>query len=154
MSPAGRALLLHLLAFLSGGLLAVMLLLNGTLAATTTPAYSSWVAHGTGAVVALALLLAMSVRNRQVWFGGAPGWAFLGGASGAMTVTLTGIAVNSSLALAGTLAFGLVGQAVFGLLADRFGLFGLPRRRPTSRDFAALALILGGSFLLIYGAAL
>ena len=45
---------------------------------------------------------------------------------------------------------GLAGQVVFGLAADRWGLFGLPRRRPGARDLAALALICAGSLIIIF----
>jgi transporter family-2 protein len=38
---------------------------------------------------------------------------------------------------------------IFSLLADFFGLFGLPKRRPDLRDMAAVALILCGSALII-----
>jgi len=79
----------------------------------------------------------------------APLWAYLGGISGAVTVMLTSFAVNSPIALSGTLALGLAGQVGFGLAADRWGLFGLPARRPGGRDFAALGLILAGSLLII-----
>jgi bacterial/archaeal transporter family-2 protein len=48
------------------------------------------------------------------------------------------------------LALGLAGQVVFGLLADRFGLFGLPRRTPTTQDLGAVALICAGSLLIIF----
>jgi transporter family-2 protein len=141
----------HLLAFLSGGLLAAMLLLNGTLAAGTSPAMASWIAHGAGAAVALAIVLARP--GRVSWRGGAPLWSYLGGVSGALTVIVTAIAMNSPLALAGTLALGLAGQAGFGLLADRLGLFGLPKRRPGWRALAGCALILTGSLLVILGGA-
>jgi transporter family-2 protein len=38
----------------------------------------------------------------------------------------------------------------FGFAADRWGLFGLPRRRLVYRDLAAAALVLAGSLLIIY----
>lgn len=63
---------------------------------------------------------------------------------------LSSTAVNSALALSGTLALGLVGQAGFSLLSDRFGWFGLPRRRIKVADLGALALILAGSGLIIF----
>ena len=84
--------------------------------------------------------------------GTAPAWAYLGGLSGAVTVMLSSLAANTALALSGTLALGLVGQAAFGLAADRWGLLGLPRRRATPRGLLSLALILGGSAALILGA--
>ncbi|MNT57922.1 hypothetical protein D3C72_1953300 [compost metagenome] len=62
---------------------------------------------------------------------------------------LTSFAVNSPLALSGTLALGLAGQVVFSIVADRWGLFGLPMRRPDGRDLAAMTLIIAGSALII-----
>jgi transporter family-2 protein len=149
MSPTYLRVLYHGLAFASGGLLALMLLLNGTLAGLTNATFSSLVAHGTGAVVALAVLLVLPAR--PIWRGGAPLWAYAGGLSGALTVIVTVMAMNSALALSGTLALGLAGQALVAVLADKFGLFGLPRRPVGFRDLGALALILGGSGLVILG---
>jgi transporter family-2 protein len=137
-----------LLAFLSGGLLTLMVLCNGTVAASATPLFASLAAHGTGAAAALVFLALMPRRGGA---GGAPLWAYLGGLSGAVTVILTSVTVNSALALSGTLALGLAGQVSFGLAADRFGLFGLAARRLTPRDAGVLALIVAGSLLIIYG---
>ena len=145
---------LHLLiAFASGGLLTLMVQFNGAMAAHAGGLFASLTAHGTGTVAALAFLAILpraapaaggTLRAR------APLWAYLGGISGAVTVVLTSIAVNSPLALSGTLALGLGGQAIFGLVADRFGLFGLPVRIPDRRDFSALMLILAGSGVIIF----
>ncbi len=76
-----------------------------------------------------------------------------GGLSGAVTVMLTSTTVNGVLALSGTLALGLVGQAGYSLLADRFGWFGLPRRAIIGADWSALGLIMAGSFLIIFARA-
>jgi bacterial/archaeal transporter family-2 protein len=150
------ARLFHLaLAFASGGLLAVILLFNGSLSGATNPSFSSLVPHATGTLFALAILLFWPPVRRAglVWRGGAPLWAFLGGVSGAVTVIATSVAMNSVLALSGTLALGLVGQGVFALLADRYGLLGLPKRRTGWRGVAALVLILSGSGFVIAGGA-
>jgi bacterial/archaeal transporter family-2 protein len=155
MSPTSPALprlrLLDLAAaFGTGGLLSLMVLYNGTLAFHTTPFFSSLAAHATGTVAAL-LLLALLPRARSgAALPPAPLWAYLGGLSGAVTVILTGAAMNTVLALTGTLALGLAGQVAFSLAADRWGLFGLPRRRPTARDLGAIALIAAGSLAIIY----
>jgi len=82
----------------------------------------------------------------------APIWAYAGGLAGAATVVMTSTAVNSPLALAGTLSLGLVGQAAFSLAADRYGLFGLPRRMPGLADLAGLGLIVLGSVVILLGA--
>lgn len=143
---------LHLLAaFGSGGLLTMMVFLNGEAGRHGGPLFSSWLAHGTGTVAAL-IFLAVLWRRRptgSVSRSKAPLWAYLGGISGAATVMLTSTTVNTPLALAGTLALGLAGQVVFSLAADRWGFFGMPRRRLGLRDAGAVALIGSGSLLII-----
>lgn len=128
-----------------------MVHLNGELARYGNPLFSSWVAHGTGMVAAVAVLTAFFHYRVQITLGAprAPYWAYLGGVSGAATVILTSTAVNTPLGLSGTLALGLAGQVMFSLAADQWGLFGLPKRRSDLRGLAALAMVLCGSFLII-----
>lgn len=146
---------LHLLlAFASGCLLTLMIDFNGMVGLHGGAMYSSWVAHGTGTIAAaifLAALKFLAPAGAGEAKPHAPLWAYLGGVSGALTVTLTSLAVNSPLALSGTLALGLAGQVMFSLMADRYGLFGLPVRIPRLRDFLALLLIAGGSLIIIFG---
>ncbi|WP_112808167.1 DMT family transporter [Ensifer sp.] len=143
---------LHLMAaFGTGGLLTLMVHFNGELGRYGNALFSSWAAHGTGTVAAL-VLLAILYPWRSRSEGAkprAPLWSYLGGISGAVTVMLTSFTVNSPLALSGTLALGLAGQVIFSIVADRWGLFGLPMRRPDRRDLAAMTLILAGSALII-----
>ena len=138
----------------TGGLLTLMVLFNGALAGFTTPFFASLAAHGTGSVAAAIALITLHKMPNTKTTGRAPLWAYLGGISGAVTVMLTSITVNSVLALSGTLALGLAGQVVFGLLADRFGLLGMQRRTPTLRDIGALGLIIAGSLLIIFAVVL
>ena len=139
-----------LIAFGTGGLLALMVQFNGALAHYGNSLFSSWTAHATGTVAALLFLLVLPRRRPSPEPGSpAPLWAYLGGLSGAATVVLSSMAVNSPAGLPGTLALGLAGQLVFGLVADGWGLFGLPKRRITFRDFTALALVLAGSLLIL-----
>lgn len=143
---------LHLAAaFASGGLLTLMVHFNGMLAHFGNALFSSWTAHGTGTVAAVIYLalLYRKPRGEKVQKPKAPLWAYFGGVVGAAIVMLTSSAVNSPLALSGTIALGLGGQVIFSLAADLWGLFGLPKRRPDLRDLAAVSLILGGSALII-----
>ena len=141
-----------LAAFATGGLLTLMVHFNGELGRYGNVLFASWTAHATGTVAALILILLL----RSKWKaddGGTftiPWWAYLGGVSGAVTVMLTAHTVNSPLALSGTLALGLAGQVAFSLAADRWGMFGLPRRVPDLRDIAALALVVSGSAIIIF----
>ncbi|MBB2679715.1 UNVERIFIED_ORG: transporter family-2 protein [Rhizobium esperanzae] len=138
-------------AFATGGLLTFMVHLNGELARYGSPLFSSWTAHGTGMVAAIILLLLVHRRRRPKPERGlrAPLWAYLGGLSGAATVMLTSTTVNSPLGLSGTLALGLAGQVVFSVAADSWGLFGLQKRHPDTRDIVALGLVVAGAALII-----
>lgn len=147
VSPAPR--FIHFLgAFGAGGLISLMLLTNGTLAQYGTLMFSSWVPHLTGTVLAILILLVMRPKRASTMR--PPLWAYLGGVSGGLTVIATSAAMNSALALSGTIALGLAGQIVFSLFADARGLFGLPQRFPKWRDFAGLGLIIAGALVLIF----
>ncbi len=136
------------IAFGAGGLLSLMVLFNGTLAAYGSLFFASWVPHLTGTVAALLILVILRPKRAKAVH--PPLWAYLGGVSGAVTVMLTSATLNSALALSGTIALGLAGQMVFSLFADIRGLFGLPQRMPQARDYLALTLIIAGSLILIF----
>ncbi|NNE04987.1 MAG: DMT family transporter [Xanthomonadales bacterium] len=139
-----------ILALISGCLLAVMIFLNGALAAAIGPVEGSLVVHGVGLLVASALVFL--IRETSATPGlKAPWWAYLGGAFGAVLVIISGITVNSEIGVAGTISMLLLGQVLAGMLTDQFGWFGLPRRRVTLLDLAQVVLVLGGSGLLLYG---
>ncbi|WP_353473929.1 DMT family transporter [Salipiger sp. H15] len=140
-------------ALCAGALLTLMLLSNGMMAAHTTPIFASLTAHGVGSVVAVVLLLALRLRTPAARPGErmrAPLWAYLGGISGALTVVVSTVVVNSSLALTGTMALGLAGQVVLALLFDCFGALGMERRLPRRNDLMALAAIIAGTLLIIF----
>ncbi|GHG61817.1 DMT family transporter [Streptomyces griseocarneus] len=145
----------------AGALLALMIHYNSLLAEHTTPTFASWTAHGLGAVVALLLVLLtgarLSRRRRADQEGGErtparlPRWVYLGGIPGAFTVILAAVTVNGSLSLSGTIAMMLVGQIVFGLVSDHFGLFSSPKRRIVPMDGLVALCVLAGSALIIFG---
>ncbi len=136
-------------AFATGGLLTLMVWFNGTLAVTGSLLFASWVPHVTGSLLAIIVLLAMRPKKAKPTVK-VPWWAYLGGISGAVTVMLTSATMNSALAISGTIALGLAGQMVFSLVADKWGMMGLPQRNPTARDMLALGLIMAGSVILIF----
>ncbi|MCF6475145.1 EamA-like transporter family protein [Nonomuraea sp. MG754425] len=155
----GRALD-WLLAIAGGVLLTLMTLSNAVLARHTDALWASWAAHGLGAVVALVLVLTIARRKPapgQNTGSGArtrtPLWYYLGGIPGALVVILSAVAVNSELALAGTIALMLTGQMVFGTAADHLGLLHIPRRRVTGTDLAVAGCVLAGSVLIVLGGA-
>ncbi|MFG1699561.1 DMT family transporter [Nonomuraea sp. NPDC049309] len=146
------------LAIAGGVLLTLMTQANAVLAGYTDALYASWAAHGLGAVVAALLVLALARRApapdpADDHGARAPLWYYLGGIPGAVVVILSAIAVNSELALAGTVALMLTGQIIFGTVSDRFGLLHTPQRRITLMDLAVAACVLAGSVLIVAGGA-
>ncbi len=145
-----------LLAVTGGAFLAVMISCNSRLALYTSSIFSSWVAHGTGAIVALLLVLitlhAMGVNvKRSVPSSRTPLWFYLGGIPGAFTVILASLAVSGSLSLSGAIALMMVGQVVFGLVSDHFGWFHTPIRRILPGDLLTVACVLSGSAMIVFG---
>lgn len=140
----------YLLALGAGTLLAAMVSVNSLLAKLTSPMMSSWIAHAVGTIASIVLLLSLAryfappTANANV-----PAWAYAGGITGALTVVVATIAVNSSLGLAAALALGLVGQISFGLASDHFGWFGMPRRKLDKNDLISTLAIVAGSLLII-----
>ncbi|MER7368105.1 DMT family transporter [Nonomuraea wenchangensis] len=154
---SGRALDWSL-AIAGGVLLTLMTQANAVLAGHTDALYASWAAHGLGAVVASILVLALARRAPAAADAGesqdrAPLWYYLGGIPGALVVVLSAIAVNSELALAGTIALMLTGQILFGTASDHLGLLHTPRRRVTPIDLAVAGCVLAGSVLIVLGGA-
>lgn len=141
-----------LLALLAGAMLSLMILLNSQLAANSSPVLASWIAHGIGATFAGFILLVCHLRRKRTrpTLKPVPKWAYLGGIPGAFTVILAAATVNSPLGLSGSVAFMLVGQTLFGMLSDVFGLMGSKRRKLSSQDLVVVCCILSGSMLIIF----
>ena len=143
------------LALAAGVVLALMIDRNSALARHSSPLVASWIAHGIGAAGSLLLVMAWASASRRVGGGLAassgrgPLWAYFGGIPGAMTVLLAAITVNGPLGLAGTLALMLVGQMIFGMIADGFGWLGMARRTFTRRDLLAATSVIAGSAMII-----
>ncbi|KAB8037566.1 EamA-like transporter family protein [Silvanigrella paludirubra] len=148
-----------ILALGSGCILAIMILFNSTLAKYTTPLYSSWIAHGIGSIAALILIYLFtkvfhsrmnnpkktkSISKKSSF------WLYSGGIPGAFTVILASVSINSKLGLSGTLALMLLGQIIFGIICDSFGLFGTLKKRFKFKDFMVVFFVLTGSWIIIF----
>ncbi|WP_084774201.1 DMT family transporter [Nonomuraea candida] len=164
------------LAIAGGVLLTLMTQANAVLAEHTDALYASWAAHAIGAVVAFVLVATVARRTPPATPPAPPGssaaaqtatppaapgpgggrmprWYYLGGIPGALVVVLSAVAVNSELALAGTIALMLTGQVLFGTVSDHLGLLHTPRRRVKPMDLAVAGCVLAGSVLIVLGGA-
>jgi len=159
----------HFTLFLSlvgGMLLAIMIKLNSVLAAGLTPVYASWVAHCIGAFTALFLIIIVSrlatlkrpitlaegtkiIEEKSKHDLPAPFWSYLGGLPGALVVIFASISINSDLGLSGTLVLGLLGQIVFSLIVDHYGLFGMRKKALNVHQLLPVLCICFGCVLII-----
>ena len=141
------------IALFAGAILAIMIKLNAGLANISSPLEASWIAHGLGAVTALGLLSLFSYKPKtdsKKLTKHAPWFTYFGGLPGAFTVILAGITVNSPLGLAGSLALALLGQVLFSLIVDYFGLFGSFKKTLGVNDIKVIGLILTGCLFIIF----
>lgn len=148
-----------ILALGSGSILAIMILFNSTLAKHTSPLYSSWIAHGVGSIAALVLIFLFTkmfhsrinnIKETKNIAKKSSFWLYSGGIPGAFTVILASVSINSKLGLSGTLAMMLLGQIIFGIICDSFGLFGTCKKRFNMKDFMVIFFVLTGSLIIIF----
>ena len=142
-----------ILGLLAGVVLTLMINFNSNLSKITSPIFASWTAHGIGMLTALLIVYLNTFLNKNKkevsTTKNIPLLSYFGGLPGAFTVILAVIAVNSNLGLSGTLSLMLVGQIIFGIFSDIFGLFGTTRKFINIKDIIVILLILTGSWLII-----
>ena len=137
-------------AIVSGGLLAMMLFLNGELARYTSPAWSSLIAHFIGIFGSWFLWQLMTHRKKLLPYSPcAPKWSYFGGVAGAIIVVVANITVTSTIGLVGSVSLMILGQTSFAILFDFKGWFGLDKRHLSFTDFLQVSSILAGSLLII-----
>ncbi len=143
-------------AIFAGTLLALMIEYNSQLAVRLGSIISAWIAHGVGTIVSLILVLLLSRifnihSQNHSHPTKTPLWIYLGGIPGAFTVVLASIALSGSLSLAGTISLMLLGQILFGIALDHYGLLMVHQKKITRKDFYSVILLIIGSAMIIYG---
>lgn len=143
------------LALIGGLLLAVMLDYNGLMAKQTSPLLAACVLHGVGTIASILFIIIFSKKFAVTTISEtpsstAPFWAYLGGIPGALGIILAAITVNSSLGLSGGFALMLLGQIIFGIISDIFGLFGNPKRKFMMRDLFVVLCVFIGCVMVIF----
>lgn len=79
---------------------------------------------------------------------GAPWWALLGGAFGAVYVTTALVAVRP-LGAGGVTAATIAGQLTASVVIDRYGLFGVERQAVTAGRIVGITLLALGVYLVV-----
>jgi transporter family-2 protein len=136
---------------LSGMMLPVQAAVNSKMRTfVVNPIYSALISFLIGTTVLLVLggLMASQGQAGNVRGAfGAPWWAWIGGALGALFVTMAILAVPR-IGAAGYSAAIITGQLVGALLVDHYGWFGLNKTQITPSKMAGAALLLLSVWLI------
>lgn len=135
----------ELLSFLSGVILAVMIQINGGLSGQFGAYHAALYVHIVGSVFAALLLLLK--RQRISGAKGLPFWMYLGGVIGVLTTVFNNLAF-SHISLTSIVALGLFGQLVLSYFIDRFGWFGMERRKEDLSIPCVLLSVVGIALML------
>jgi transporter family-2 protein len=131
-----------------GGLIAVQPALNAGLGRATGNLPAALVSFAVGT---LALLVLVGIGGQLGGLGSTfdVRWYYLlGGIFGAMWIATSLIAV-SSLGAGGVVAATITGQLIGAVIADRLGILGLEQAPITFARVLGVALLLGGTYLVV-----
>lgn len=128
----------YLLSLLAGMLISVMVVFNGGLNGRVGQTAALVIIHLAGLVF---ILLLMLIKREKLRLKRLPFYLYLGGLLGIMTTVFNNTAFGH-ISVSAMMALGLLGESVSSLLADHFGLLGLPKRpmRPQKLWGGLLAL--------------
>lgn len=133
------------LSMLCGALIALSIVFNGQLAAFYGTYSSTILVHivGMAAIVTIMLIKRASFRAPLCrWY------LYSGGLIGLFTVVFNSLAFRS-ISVSVLLAIGLLGQTLFSLVIDQFGLFDTRRQRTHPAKAIGIALVLGGIIVML-----
>ncbi len=149
LEGAGKAGLLAVVAvMISGALVGVQHPLNAELADHIGGLNSALMNFMTGTVL-LAVIVISARLGRDMKRVGEVRWYYLcGGFIGVVTV-LSALSAVGTIGAAGLTAAIVTGQLLSSIILDRFGVFGLERRRITPTRLIGVGLLIAGTFLTV-----
>lgn len=128
-----------------GALIAIMIMINGTLAIASGNYIASVIIHIVGFVsIILVILVTKSKMKLQK---GIPLYLYSAGAIGVFTVLFNNLSFNS-LGVSLTLALGLLGQSAASIIIDHFGLMGMKSIKFEKKKIIGLIFIISGIFVM------
>lgn len=140
----------QILVLVSGALISIMILINGSLTSNVGMYHAAVVIHAVGVVFAFVLCLCQRetiFKKRNV-----PFWSYLGGAVGVLTVLFNNYAF-SYLSMTSIVALALFGQCAASNLIDSFGLFGMTKRPMSKGTWTGFFIACIGIAVMIQGSA-
>ena len=142
---------LYLLPILGGIAVSVQVVLNGVLEKNVGRLWTIFVSHIGGAILAILFILAQfTVGQSELFASGfknTPWYSLFGGLFGFLTVFFVLIPMRH-LPVAVIIAFVTIGQLVFSVIADHYGLFGMVKVPFTVSRMLGVVALTVGAFLI------
>ncbi len=135
----------NLISAFIGTLIAVMILINGTLSNALGNYTSTMIIHIIGLIAIILVLLAS--RQKFTIIKSVPFYLYSAGAIGVFTVLFNNLTF-STLGVSLTLALGLLGQSVASVIIDHFGLWGMKVMKYQKKKLIGLVFIISGIVIM------
>lgn len=136
----------YLSSIFAGLIVAIMIVINGSLAAYYGLYSSTVIIHFVGAV--LTLLFMIIKKENPFYKKGIPFWIYCGGTIG-VTVTICNNMAFGKISVTALLALGLLGQSLTSIVIDHFGLFHMEQRRFIRNKLLGFLLTIVGIVIMM-----
>lgn len=134
---------MKIMSIIIGMLITLMITLNGSLSNVTGNYTSSVIIHLVG-LIGIILVL-MITQSKLVIKKDLPFYLYSAGLIGVVTVLFNNISI-ASIGVSLTVSLGLLGQTIFSLVSDHYGLFGMKKVVFNRRKLIGLVIIIIGIF--------
>ena len=128
-----------------GGLIAIMILFNGTLSNAIGNYQSTVIVHFVGLIGIIMILIVGKSKIR--FFKSVPLYAYSAGVIGVLPILFNNISF-AVLGVSITLALGLLGQSLTSLVVDHYGLFNMTVVKFNKRKLVGLTIIIIGILIM------
>lgn len=135
----------NLISTFIGGLIAIMIMFNGTLSNAYGNYTSTVIIHIVG-LFSIVLVLLVS-KSRIKISKGIPLYLYSAGVIGVFTVLFTNLSF-SKLGVSITLALGLLGQSLSSIIIDHFGLLEMKVVKFEKKKYIGLVIIVFGIYVM------
>ncbi|MCT4632034.1 MAG: DMT family transporter [Firmicutes bacterium] len=137
----------YFLSVISGTLISIMVLCNGTLSRFIGNSGSSVIIHIVGLIT---MILVLIISKKKVFFDKSiPLYLYSAGAIGVVTVIFNNISF-SKLGISIPLALGLLGQSLASIIIDHYGIMGMKKTRFNSKKLIGLSIISLGVIVMMF----
>jgi transporter family-2 protein len=135
----------YILSLLTGAITSIMVLFNGTMSNYFGNFGSSIIIHISGLITIVLVLIITKTKIKLIK--GIPIYLYSAGIIGVATVVFTNLSYTN-LGVSLTLALGLLGQTLFSILVDHYGLFGMKMVKFNSKKYTGLCLMALGILIM------